>query len=99
MIRGSSTGVRGVHFKHGKFRAVGYHNRTPIYLGTFDKMDDAKKAYDLWKESPKPNLRQERRATDHHKEERPSVEIMSVIDAVFRRGFESGLIKIKCKRH
>lgn len=83
MIRGSSTGIRGVHFKQGKFRAVGYHNRQPIYLGTFDRMDEAKKAYDVWKESPKIKIRQERRETDAHKEERSSPEIYALVEEVF----------------
>ena len=99
MIRGSSTGIRGVHFKHGKFRAVGYHDRQPIYLGTFDRMDEAKKAYDVWKESPKVKCapREERRQSDHHKEERASSEIMAIVEEVFGRLFKSGLVK--CKKH
>ena len=89
MIRRSSTGIRGVHFKHGKFRAVGYHNRQPIYLGTFDKMNDAKKAYDVWKESPKPTVRQERRQPDAHREERASPEMYAIVEGVFRRCYEA----------
>ena len=94
-IRGSSTGVRGVHFKQGKFRAVGYLNREPIYLGTFDRMNEAKKAYDVWKESPKPTVRQERRQTDAHREERSSPEMYAIVEVIFRRLFESGLVKCK----
>ncbi len=93
-IRGSSTGIRGVHFKAGKFRAVGYHDRQPIYLGTFDRMDEAKKAYDKWKELPKPVVRQEKRPNDHHKNERVSVEIMNIVDSAFLPCIKNSRVKI-----
>jgi hypothetical protein len=92
MMRCSSTGVRGVHFKDGKFRAVGYHQRQPIYLGTFDKMNDAKKAYDAWKELPKSTERLERRQTDSHKEERASPDMYAIVEGVFRRCYERNKI-------
>lgn len=90
-IRGSSTGIRGVHFKAGKFRAVGYANRVPIYLGTFDRITEAKKAYDEWKSLPKPNVRQEMRYSDHHKEERASPEMYGLVyEALFHCYEDSG---------
>lgn len=45
--RSDGSGVKGVHLqKAGNYTASICHNREVQYLGTFDKIEDAKKVYD-----------------------------------------------------
>lgn len=86
------TGIKGVSYRGKRFYVNAWNGDKKVYVGTYDTLEEAEKAYLEWGGHPKKKreyIPSARSRYEYKRDHLVSDEIIKIVEDVFRRMIES----------